>query len=152
MTSVQENINKKLDWLSQASKGTFVEFLGLSYREVALDKIEAEFSIGNNFKQPFGLMHGGISASISETVCSLGAWINVKDADVVGIELNINHLKSASSGIGIAIASPIFKGSRQHVWEAKIFTALDGSNGISAKERSLIAVSRCTLSVLNKGS
>ena len=92
--------------------------------------------------QPFGLLHGGASVALAETVASAGAWMNVDQENerVVGLEINANHLRGKRDGTLTAIATPVHVGRRTQVWEVKIA----GDDG------KLVCVSRCTLAVIPK--
>jgi uncharacterized protein (TIGR00369 family) len=89
--------------------------------------------------QPYGILHGGVSALMAETAASVGGAVSVApDFIVVGTELNCSHLRSMSSGTLTATATPIRKGRKVHVWGIELR---------DEKER-LICVARCTLQVL----
>ena len=92
--------------------------------------------------QPYGLLHGGASVALAETVASVGGMISVMDQGkwVVGLEINANHLKSVKSGLVTATGIPIHQGRGTQVWEIKI----------NDEAQNLICISRCTLAVKDK--
>ena len=114
--------------------------LGITFQHVSRDKIMATMPVNENTKQPFGLLHGGASAALAETIASVGAWFNIDETKnaAVGIELNANHIRSVRSGIVTGTAIPIHRGAQIQVWEIKIMDERDR----------LICISRCTLAVI----
>ena len=92
--------------------------------------------------QPFGLLHGGASLALAETVASIGAWMNV-DRDkfnVVGIEINANHVRAVRDGVVTGTALPVNIGRRIQVWEARI----------TDERGRIVCISRCTVAVVAK--
>jgi uncharacterized protein (TIGR00369 family) len=92
--------------------------------------------------QPFGLLHGGASVALAETVASLGAWMNVdpERQAAVGIEINANHLRSMRSGTVRAVGTPVHRGRTTHVWAIEI----------RDEAERLVCVSRCTLAIVDQ--
>jgi uncharacterized protein (TIGR00369 family) len=90
--------------------------------------------------QPFGLLHGGASVALAETVASTGAWLNCDQANerVVGLEINANHLRAKREGVVTATATPVHVGRRTQVWEVRIADELGKA----------VCVSRCTIAVI----
>ena len=90
--------------------------------------------------QPFGILHGGASVVLAETVASTGAYQNVKERGMVavGLEINANHLRSVRSGTVTATATPIFQGRTTEVWHIEI----------KDEAGKLVCVSRCTLAII----
>jgi uncharacterized protein (TIGR00369 family) len=93
--------------------------------------------------QPFGLLHGGASVALAETVASTAGWMNVdqEKEGVVGLEINANHLRAKRDGVVTAIATPVHVGRRTHVWEVRI----------TDEQGKLVCISRCTLAVVPAG-
>jgi uncharacterized protein (TIGR00369 family) len=114
--------------------------LGVEIVEVTPDKVVMQVPMGPKVSQPYGILHGGVSALLAESAASFGGALNVgPDQIVVGTELNCSHLRSLSSGMLIATARPIRKGRRVQVWGIDL-TDQDGRQ---------ICVARCTLQVLD---
>ena len=90
--------------------------------------------------QPFGLLHGGASLVLAETVASMAAWLNVDQATerVVGLEINANHLRGKRDGVITAVATPAHIGRRTQVWEVRITDEVG----------KLVCLSRCTMAVI----
>jgi 1,4-dihydroxy-2-naphthoyl-CoA hydrolase len=117
--------------------------LGVEVVEVTPDRVVLQVEVGPKVHQPYGILHGGVSALLAESAASIGGALSVApDHIVVGTELNCSHLRSMSSGVLTATATPLRKGRTVHVW---------GINLTDDKER-LICVARCTLQVLKAPS
>ena len=113
--------------------------LGVEVVEVTPDKVVLQVEVGPKVHQPYGILHGGVSALLAEGAASIGGAVSVgPDQIVVGTELNCSHLRSMSSGTLTATATPIRKGRNVHVW------AID----LTDETGRMICVARCTLQVL----
>src|SRR5665213_978034 len=113
--------------------------LGIRVIELTPEKVVLQVEVGPKVHQPYGILHGGVSALMAEGAASLGGAISVRpDEIVVGTELNCSHLRSMSSGTLTATATPVRKGRNVHVW------AID----LTDETGRLICVARCTLQVL----
>ena len=113
--------------------------LGIEIVLATPEKVVVRVEVGPKVHQPYGILHGGVSALLAETAASVGGAVSVApDYIVVGTELNCSHLRSMSSGTLTATATPIRKGRKVHVW---------GIDLRDEKDR-LICVARCTLQVL----
>jgi len=120
-----------------------VEHLGIEFIEIGADYIEARMPVDHRTKQPMGLLHGGASVALAETMGSIAATLQidmVKQA-VVGLEINANHLGSMSEGFVIARVTPIHIGRSTHVWNIEI------RNEANDKK---VAICRITIAVLDK--
>jgi len=116
--------------------------IGIEVSTLRDDLVIATMPVNENTRQPFGILHGGASAALAETVASLGAFMNV-DPDTqaaVGVELNANHIKAKRDGIVTATATPIQRGRTIHVWDIRI----------EDEDKKLVCVSRCTLAIVSK--
>jgi 1,4-dihydroxy-2-naphthoyl-CoA hydrolase len=113
--------------------------LGVEVVLLTPDKVVLQVEVGPKVHQPYGILHGGVSALMAEGAASIGGAISVgPDEIVVGTELNCSHLRSMSSGTLTATATPVRKGRTVHVW------AVD----LTDETGRLICVARCTLQVL----
>jgi uncharacterized protein (TIGR00369 family) len=130
-----------LETLNERGKGCGVEHLGIIVTQVTDNAIFATMPVGSRTKQPIGILHGGSSVFLAESVGSLAANMAVdNDHYCVGQEINANHLKSVTSGIVIAKATPFHLGRSSQVWSIEIR---------DATER-LICISRLTMAVLKR--
>lgn len=125
---------------SDPNRETLLKTLEIELLETTPDRVVARMPVTPRVHQPFGLLHGGASVALAETVASFGAFISVMDQGMVavGIEINANHLKGKRDGVVTATATPLHKGRSTHVWEVRI---TDEAN-------KLVCVSRCTLAIV----
>ena len=111
-----------LDMLNDLNRGTMGEFLDIRFTRISADELQAEMHISNKHRQPFGLLHGGASVALAETVGSVASWCAV-DRNLfigVGIEINANHLKQVTEGMVTASCKPFKVGGKVHVWDIRI--------------------------------
>ena len=121
-------------------KETLLSTLGIEMVEATRERVVARMPVGPRVHQPFGLLHGGASVALAETVASTAAWMNVdRSAEiVVGIEINANHLRSKRDGVVTATATALHVGRLTQVWDVRI----------ADEEGRLVCASRCTLAVV----
>jgi len=134
-----------LEQINQASPPTLVHHLGITITEIGPDYIIAKMPVDHRTHQPAGLLHGGASAALAETVGSIASHLcleNPKTHQVVGVEINANHLRGISKGFVYGKASPIRIGKSIHVWNIEI----------TSDTGKLICVSRLTMSVILRRS
>ena len=128
--------------LNQFASGTMNELIGILFTEVGENFLRASMPVDNRTRQAYGLLHGGASATLAETVGSV-ASVLVVDPEfyyVVGVELNCNHIRSVRDGLVIATALPLHIGISSHVWDIRIVD----------KNEKLVCVSRLTVFVKAK--
>jgi 1,4-dihydroxy-2-naphthoyl-CoA hydrolase len=123
-------------------KGTIDEALGIIIKEVSEDQVVATMPVHDATRQPFGLLHGGASVVLAETVASLGTWnlIDQVTEQAVGLEINANHIRSKRDGLVTATGKPLHKGRTTMIWDIQI----------TDEEGKLICVSRCTVAIVKK--
>lgn len=131
-----------IDKLNELSKGTMAEVMDISFVEVGDDYLKASMPVTEKVKQPYGLLHGGASAALAETVGSVAASMCIDNQSqvCVGLEINCNHIRGKKSGVVTATAQPYHIGATTHVWEIKI----DDERG------KLVCISRLTMAILKK--
>ena len=131
-----------LDKLSALSAGTMAAFLGIEWLEVGENFIKAKMPVDERTRQPYGLLHGGASCVLAETIGSVASAlvIDQSKAFCVGLEINANHIRTAKNGYVTGIGSPLHLGSSTHVWDIKIYDDRD----------KLVCVSRLTVAVLKR--
>lgn len=107
-----------LDELTAIHAGTTVAHLGIEFLEVGEDFVRARVPVDARTRQPFGLLHGGVSVVLAETLGSMGAYYTSPEGyHAVGLEINANHLRSATSGWVTGTARPLHIGRRTQVWQ-----------------------------------
>jgi 1,4-dihydroxy-2-naphthoyl-CoA hydrolase len=117
--------NITLELLNGLTPGTLSQALGIHITEIGPDYLKATMPVDNNTKQPFGLLHGGASVALAETIGSVASWCCVnRDLFIgVGVEINANHLVAVTEGMVTAVCRPIRVSGRVHVWEIKIYNS-----------------------------
>jgi 1,4-dihydroxy-2-naphthoyl-CoA hydrolase len=131
---------RTLEDLNAHGQNTAVSHLGITITEVGEDFLRGTMPVDQRTKQPYGLLHGGSSALLAETLASVAAnmCLEKERQQAVGLELNCNHVRGVTEGIVIGIARPIHVGRKTQVWDIRI----EDSRG------KLCCVSRLTLAVI----
>ncbi len=114
--------------------------LGIEFLELSRQLVVAKMPVNRHTRQPMGLLHGGASVALGETLCSIGGWLNItgQKQTAVGLEINANHLRAVRSGIVVGKAFPIHLGQKTQVWQFNIET----ENGKK------VCSGRCTLAIV----
>jgi len=130
---------ESLDWMNRE---TLADSLHIRVTEIGDDFIKGTMPVDGRTKQPFGLLHGGASVALAETLGSIASWLVVNPELFigVGIEINANHIKAVKEGTVTGICKPIHIKGMNHIWEIKIYN--------DAGE--LTCISRFTCSVVSK--
>lgn len=131
-----------LEFLQELSRGTMVEHLGIVFTEIGEDFIKARMPVDHRTCQPAGLLHGGASVTLAETLGSVAAnlCVNPLENVCVGLEINANHIRSVRQGYVLGVVRPLHLGGTTQVWEIKIYM----------EDEQLVCVSRITMAVLNR--
>ena len=128
-----------VDQLNAMSRGTAMEALGIVFTEVGADFVRGTMPVDRRTHQPYGLLHGGASVLLAETLGSSAGNLCVDEGSmVVGIEINANHLAGARDGVVTGTARPLHLGRSTQVWEIRI----------EDQHARLVCVSRLTLAVV----
>ena len=132
-----------LDELNQRARYALMGNLGIQYTYASEDRVEATMPVDERTRQPFGILHGGATLALAETVAGLGSMILCNpDEIVVGMQVSGNHISSAHEGDTVrAVGTIVHKGRSSHVWNVDVFTS-------TAK---LVSSIRVVNSVLKKG-
>jgi uncharacterized protein (TIGR00369 family) len=133
---------KTLDELN-VSSGTLISHLGIRFTEIGADFLRGTMPVDGRTAQPYGLLHGGASVALAETLGSMAAGMSV-DAEyqVVGQEINANHVRAARSGLVTGTTRPAHIGGRTHVWTIDIVN----------EAGKLVCISRLTVAVIKRGA
>ena len=128
--------------LKEIGKGTLLEALGIEITELGEGRVVATMPVDHRTHQPFGLLHGGASVALAETVASIGAYalVDQEKESVVGLEINANHIRAVRSGIVTATGTVLHRGNTTMVWDIKIVD----------EQQRLVCVSRCTIAIIKK--
>lgn len=121
---------------------TLLGSLGIEITELQKGKVTATMPVDERTRQPFGLLHGGASVALAETVASVGAFelVDKENEVVVGLEINANHIRAKKDGFVTAVATVLHQGKTTMVWDIKI----------TDEDDHLICVSRCTMAVIKR--
>jgi 1,4-dihydroxy-2-naphthoyl-CoA hydrolase len=136
----QKNIT--LDNILPLGKGTMGEHLGMAFSAIGNEYLQATMPVDHRTMQPYGLLHGGASVALAETLGSVASAlvVNHEQFYCVGLEINANHVRSARGGVVTGTATPLHLGATTHVWDIKIHD----------ERNKLICVSRLTVAVLKR--
>ncbi len=131
-----------LDQLKERSKNTLVEHLGIEFLEIGDDYLKARMPVDYRTKQPAGLLHGGASVVLAETLGSVaaGLCVNRERKGIVGLEINANHIRPVTDGWVTGVTKPIHIGNTTQIWEIRIYNEQDN----------LICISRLTVANIDK--
>lgn len=99
--------------------GPLMEKMGMELVEASANKVVARIPVEGN-TQTIGLLHGGASAALAETVASIGAWVSSPDKVTLGVDIKVNHLRPAHSGWITAVGTPLYPGRTLSVWEIRL--------------------------------
>ena len=131
-----------LESLNKLSANNMVSHLGIEFTRIGDNFIEARMPVDSRTQQPLGLLHGGASVTLAETLGSVAATccVDPEKQYCVGLDINANHIKSVKSGYVYGSTTPIHIGKRTQVWEIRIVS----------EQKELICISRITMAVIDK--
>ncbi len=131
-----------LEGMRNANMGTHI---GLEFTQIGDNFLEGTLPVDERTTQPFGILHGGASCVLSETLGSVAAWMTIDPEKyrAVGIEINANHIRAVTEGTVIGRCSPIHIGRRTQVWQTDIEESATGKR---------VCLSRLTVSIIEQGT
>lgn len=131
-----------LDQLRERSKNTLMEQLGIEYLEIGDDYLKARMPVDARTKQTAGILHGGASAALAETLGSIaaGMCIDREKKHIVGLEINANHVRPVSGGWVTGVTTPVHVGNSTQIWEIRIYN----------DQEKLVCISRLTVANIDK--
>lgn len=139
---VEEDVKERFEAMLALRDHHMGHVLGMEFEYVGPEKLIATMPVNENTIQPFGMLHGGASVALAESLASIGALLNIDDQKkmAVGLEINANHIRPVREGSGRvrATAIPLHRGAGTQIWEIRIHTS-DGK---------LVCISRCTLVIV----
>ncbi|MDD2670961.1 MAG: hotdog fold thioesterase [Syntrophales bacterium] len=132
--------NSNVEDIRERTRGTLVEHIGIEILEIGDDFIRARMPVDRRTVQPYGLLHGGASVTLAETLGSVASFLCLDPSKkrCVGLEINANHVRSVRSGFVYGIVTPVHTGRGTHLWDIRITDEQDR----------LVCVSRITLAIL----
>jgi 1,4-dihydroxy-2-naphthoyl-CoA hydrolase len=142
MKPIWHSLNVSLDQLNDTGKNTMSAVLGMEFTEIGPDYLRMIMPVNDLTRQPYGLLHGGASAALAETVGSVGSSLIIDTTKqiCVGLDINANHIKGVKDGYVHAIARPLHIGSTTHVWDIRICD----------EHNKLVCISRLTVAIRDK--
>ena len=137
MSAPSEN---PIDAIARYATNGLAGHIGIQIVELSRERVVATMPVDNRTRQPYGLLHGGASVALAETVASIASIINIDQQHfrAVGLEINANHIRAKTEGIVRGTATPIHVGRSTHVWNIQI---------VDEDER-LVCISRCTVAIV----
>ncbi len=131
-----------LDEINRRARHSLCDHLAIEFIEIGDNSLSASMPVDTRTMQPMGILHGGATCALAETVGSAAANYCIDQAHYVcvGLEINVNHIKSVRGGRIIGKASPLHLGKTTQVWDIQVRT----------EQNLLVAVSRLTMAVLQK--
>ena len=135
---------RTIEDLNADREATLIANLGILFTEIGADFVRGTMPVDTRTAQPYGLLHGGASVALAETLGSMGAAMCVDAAEyqVVGQEINANHVRAARSGLVTGTARAVHLGGRTHVWTIDIVN----------EAQKLVCISRITMAVIKRGA
>lgn len=134
-----------LDYLENFRSANMGTHIGFEFTDIGPDFLAGRIPVDQRTTQPFGILHGGASCVLSETLGSVAAWMTI-DPDAyraVGLEINCNHLRAVTSGFVVGRCTPFHVGKRTQVWQTEMFEEGTGKR---------VAVSRLTVAIIDHGT
>ena len=142
MASIWFNKSITLDDIKDFGKETMASYLDMEWTEIGEDYLKLSMPVNEKTKQPYGILHGGASCALAETIGSVASALVIdREKNIcVGLEINANHIRSAKDGIVTGHCTPLHLGRSTHVWDIKIYD----------ENEKLVCVSRLTVAILPK--
>lgn len=131
-----------IEALNQMKRENLLEHLGIEFTGVTPDSITARMPVDHRTRQPMGLLHGGASVALAESLGSVASYLCVdpKKYACVGLEINANHVKGVPEGFVYGKVTPLHVGKRTHVWEIRV----------TNENQQLVCISRLTVAVIDQ--
>lgn len=140
--SIWFNKELNLQLIKENMKGGMDTHLGIEWTELGADYLKARMPVDHRTQQAYGLLHGGASCTLAESIGSVASAMVIDPAQnqCVGLEINANHVHSATGGYVTGIAMPLHLGKSTHVWDIRIYN----------DQEKLVCVSRLTVAIISK--
>ncbi len=128
--------------INQMSEGNMLEHLGIEFTNITSEALTARMPVDHRTRQPMGLLHGGASVVLAESMGSVASYLCVDSEKhaCVGLEINANHIKSAREGFVYGTVRSLHLGKRTHVWEIRV----------TNEQQQLVCISRLTVAVIDR--
>lgn len=135
-------IHADLEHVTELARGTMIAHLGIEYTEIGPDFLRGSMPVDERTIQPYGLLHGGASVALAETLGSMAAnlCVEVSTQIAVGLDLSANHVRQVTRGTVTGTARPVHLGSRTHIWEIRV----------EDEEGRLVSICRLRMMILDR--
>ncbi|HET7188869.1 MAG TPA: hotdog fold thioesterase [Gemmatimonadaceae bacterium] len=139
---VRSELSDLPDWYRPLANSGLAQVLGIEMVELSVERVVATMPVDDRTRQPFGLLHGGASIALAETVASFGAAVHIdrERFSAVGLEINGNHVRAKTDGVVRATGVPVHLGRSTQVWSIEI----------ADEQGRLVCVSRCTMAIVER--
>ena len=136
------NKDLSLEMLKTLGPNTMAEHVGIEWEELGEDFMKAKMPVDHRTNQPYGLLHGGASCVLAETLGSVASAMVIDHSKYycVGIEINANHIRGVREGFVVGITTPLHLGNTTHVWDIRIYD----------EREKLVCVSRLTVAIMKR--
>ncbi|MFN6947097.1 MAG: hotdog fold thioesterase [Cytophagaceae bacterium] len=136
------NTKVSLSELNKFAQNTLISYIGIEITKLTEEKIHGKMPVDQRTHQPMGILHGGASVCLAETLGSIGSSLCIDQSThfPVGLEINANHVKSVSSGYVYGEATLIHCGKKTHIWDIRI----------NNEQNELVCISRLTVAIVEK--
>lgn len=137
---IDSSLKSKVDLFFEKRRKSMADHLGIEFLKLADGLITGRMPVDERTHQPFGVLHGGASVALAETLASVGSWLScdVTRQTAVGLEINANHVRPVSSGYVTGVAESLHRGKQTHIWQITI----------KNDSEKLVCTSRCTLAII----
>ena len=134
-----------VDHLQGLRNANMAEHIGYEFLEIGPDYIKGRIPVDHRTTQPFGILHGGASCVLSETLGSVAAWMTIDPEQyrAVGLEINANHIRAVTEGFVVGTCAPLHVGRRTQVWQTDMVEEATGKR---------TAISRITIAIIDHGT
>ena len=140
---IAPEVKEKVERLMALMPKSLDAHLGITYLELSPDLLVGQLPVDERTRQPFGILHGGASVVLAESLSSIGALLNINEDRfmAVGLEINANHIRPVKEGVVVGTARPIHRGASTQIWETRIEAG-----------GKLTCISRCTMAIVARRS
>lgn len=137
--------NYDLSFIESVRSGHMAKHIGIEFTEIGPDFLRARMPVDERTTQPFGILHGGASCVLSETLGSVASWMTIDPEKyrAVGLEINANHIRAVTKGYVTGLCTPLHTGRRTQVWQTDITEEATGKR---------VAISRLTVAIIDQGT
>ncbi len=137
---IESSVKEKANLFFKEKQPNLAEHIGINFTKLGMGEVSGTMPVDQRTHQPFGVLHGGASVALAETLASIGAWLtcDIQRQTAVGMEINANHIRPVRTGNVFGYAESLHRGSQSQIWQVII----------KNDDQKLVCVSRCTLAIV----